>query len=432
MKRALGWVVFALLVAGQLSGLWGSIGAVSASPAHVLNPIAPALSASAFSEWVDQIDSARLMEHVNALAHCGSRHVGTDAEAEEWGIGVARRYIHSQFSALTAAGAIVETQEFRAPWRGVQSPLYNEIVTLPGTDSTAGAVVIGAHYDSLNLQDQYGNAPGANDNASGVSTVLELARVLSGYPHRATLVFVAFSGEEIGREGSIAFVRDYVPAHQLDIRAMINLDVIGGSVSERGAVNDSDIRLYSSADDGSASRQLARALQAYGSYYGAELNILMQDRLDRIGRYGDHQSFSDEGYAAVRFISAVENTYHQHTVLDTIDDIDPAYLERAARTVMTVTLALADGMAAPGQPDLAQDQAATYSLTWQPVANAQSYVIAVQRAGSLTYDALYEVSASTTVASWTSDELGQTVAVAIAARDAAGNIGAFSLERRMV
>lgn len=428
MKRALWQVAFALLVASQLTGLWGTR-MIAASPARALNPLTPSSSAN-FAEWVNQIDSTRLMEHISALAGCGSRHVTSGSDAE-WGIGVARRYIRDQFSALAQSSiAIVESQEFFAPWRGVQAPLYNEIVTLPGTDPTAGAIVIGAHYDSLNLQDQYGGAPGANDNASGVATVIELARVLSASSHRATLVFVAFSGEEIGREGSLAFVRDYVPAHTLDIRAMINLDVIGGSISERGVINDTEIRLYSAADESSASRQLARSVQAFSSFYGSELNVLVQDRLDRPDRYGDHQSFSDAGFPAVRFISAVENPWHQHTVMDTIDDIDPAYLQRAARTVLTVTLALADGLTSPQQPTLAQANGSA-SLTWQPVANAHSYVIAIRTAGSLTWNALYEVGAEATTATWTIAELSNVAGAAVAARDAAGNIGLFSPEQRL-
>lgn len=427
MKRALGQVAFALLAAGQFAGLFGTQAMVSASPALALNPLSPTNNAAAFSAWVNQIDSARLMAHVDALAHCGTRHVSSESAAGDWGIGASRRYVHDQFSALAA---VVERQEFHAG--GVPSPLYNEMVTLPGTDPTAGAIVIGAHYDSINVQDGRGSAPGANDNASGVATVLELARILSVSPHRATLVFVAFSGEEIGRAGSIAFVRDYVPAHQLDIRAMINLDVIGGSVSERGLVNDTEIRLFSAPEDNSASRQLARALQAYSGYYGSELRVLMQDRLDRIGRYGDHQSFSDAGYPAVRFISVMENPWHQHTVLDTIDDIDPAYLERAARTVLTVTLALADGLAAPGPITVAQGTDASTSLAWQPVANAQSYVIAIHSAGSLTYDAFYEVSGGATAAAWTALELGNVAGAAVAARDAAGQIGLFSAEQRLI
>ena len=431
MKRALGQIEFALLVASQFVGLWGVQGMVAASPSTALNPLTPANNTAAFSGWVNQIDSAGLMEHVDALAHCGSRHVSSGNDAEDWGIGVARRYIHDQFIQLAeTSAAVVESQEFFAPWRGVQSPMYNEIVTLPGTDATAGAIVIGAHYDSLNLQDQYGGAPGANDNASGVATVLELARVMSARPHRATLVFVAFSGEEIGREGSLAFVNDYVPAHALDIRAMINLDVIGGSVSEHGAVNDTEIRLFSAAEDNSGSQQLARSVQAYSSFYGADLNVLMQDRLDRPGRYGDHQSFSDAGYPAVRFISAVENTWHQHTVMDTVDDIDPAYLQRAARTVLTVTLALADGLPSPLQATLAQADGST-SLTWQPVANAQSYVIAIRPVGSLTFDALYEVSAGATAATWTVLELSNVAGAAVAARDVTGQIGLFSAEQRV-
>ncbi|MBL8145998.1 MAG: M20/M25/M40 family metallo-hydrolase [Anaerolineae bacterium] len=431
MKRALGQIVFALLMAGQFAGLFGAQSMVSASPALTLVPLNSANSTAAFSEWVNQIDSVRLMEHVSALTHCGSRHVSSGNEGADWGIGVARRYIHGQFSAMAqSSAAVVETQEFFAPWSGVQSALYNEIATLPGTDPTAGAIVIGAHYDSLNLQNQNGSAPGANDNASGVAAVLELARVLSARPHRATLVFVAFSGEEIGREGSIAFVRDYVPAHTLDIRAMINLDVIGGSVSEQGAVNDTEIRLFSAAEDNSASRQLARSLQAYSGFYGAELRVLMQDRLDRVGRYGDHQSFSDAGYPAVRFISVMENPWHQHTVMDTMDDIDPAYLQRAARTVLTVTLALADGLPSPLEATIAQADGST-SLTWQPVADAQSYVIAIHPAGSLTYDALYEVSADALSATWTALELSNVAGAAVAARDAAGQIGLFSPEQRL-
>jgi len=128
--------------------------------------------------------------------------------------------------------------------------------------------------------------------------VIEIARLLAERPHRATIYCVLFSAEEEGRLGSLAFVRDVIQAQNVPLHAMINLDMIGVPVGPDGARYDGDLRVYSAPPDDSPSRDLARLIAETAQTYLPEMTVTVYDTLDRLDRWGDHQSFSDAGYAA--------------------------------------------------------------------------------------------------------------------------------------
>lgn len=202
----------------------------------------------------------------------------------------------------------MQTQEFPITWNDIRGTGKNIIGILSGTDVGGGVIILGAHYDSISysFDDSSAFAPGANDDASGMAALLEVARIMSQRPHRATVIFIAFSAEEIQRAGSKAFVEDYLRAEggNFDVTAMLNMDIIGSSTGPDGDVNDDEIRLFSADPNESPSRQLARSLNLIATRLAPNMKIIVQEGVDRAGRYSDHMSFSDAGYLGALHRSA--------------------------------------------------------------------------------------------------------------------------------
>jgi hypothetical protein len=197
-------------------------------------------------------------------------------------------------------------------------------------------------------------APGANDDASGTALVMELARVFatSDLQPEATLVFIAFAGEEQGLVGAKLHAQK-AEANKLVIDAMLNNDIIGNSVGGNGVVNASAVRVFSEGPEDSPSRQLARFVARQAARYLPGHEVRLIARHDRFGRGGDHTAFNAHGYAGVRLSEANENFERQHSQQDTADGVDPAYLARNARVnaAAAATLALA-----PPAPRLKDDR----------------------------------------------------------------------------
>ena len=180
--------------------------------------------------------SARLMR----WSGC-ARAVSTRPRARRpKGIDAAANYVLNQFNQIRDQSYqnsfSVLTQDFPINWDDTQSTGKNIIGVLQGTEVGGGVIVLGAHYDSIyyNFDDSAAYAPGANDDASGIAALLEIARIMSQRRHRATIMFVAFSAEEIQRTGSKAFVSDYLRANNINVDAMLNMDIIGSSTGPDG------------------------------------------------------------------------------------------------------------------------------------------------------------------------------------------------------
>ena len=311
--------------------------------------ITVASSNFALVDMLGQVDTGRLLGHIDALQHMITRHVNSAQNMAGQGIGEADRYITSQFEAIRDQSGNLEVfqEEFWIRWDR-DSQQRNVVAVIRGSDALAGTLVVGAHYDSTsaNLHDGLAYAPGANDNASGVAALIEMAQILSAHRPQMTIVFVAFSAEEIGSSGSKHFIQDYIQAQEIDIRAMINLDIIGGSIGQDASLNHGAIQLFSAGPENSASRQLAHTIQSICLTNAVPMEILVQDSVDRLGHFGDQKLFSDAGYPAVRFIEAVEDVNRQDNGMDTMDYIQPDYLRQATQTVLAVVTVLAAGSTA--------------------------------------------------------------------------------------
>ncbi len=392
----------------------------------------PQIDALAVSALINQVAPDRLFVYVNSLMNMRTRHVNSSASVANQGIGAAQRYVMGEFNRIREQSYqqafSVFTHEFPIAFAGINSIGQNIVGVLQGYETGAGVIVLGAHYDSITLdfENAEANAPGANDNASGVGALLEIARILSQKRHRATIMFVAFSAEEIQRQGSIAFVRDYLQGANIEVTAMLNMDIIGSGDSSTGAIDNEEIRIFSAEPNESRSRQLARGLSMLCQINGAPLKIIVQPLGDREGRYSDHLSFSDAGYPAVRFIETLEEIDRHHTDRDTMEDIDTIYYMRATQTVLTCVNALADGPRPPRSISLREAGGGLRTLVWERTPDAAGYVVALRPPGALTYETKFETVDNTVT--WEGFVGARFVGVAIAAKDAAGVVGPFSGE----
>jgi hypothetical protein len=389
---------------------------------------------AAIAALINQVQTDRLMLHVSSLVDMGTRHVNSSYTTPGRGIGAAREYILTEFNQIANASQgvfRVIPQDFTVDYNGVVSTATNVFGIIPGNEIGAGVIVVGAHYDSITINPEQAPvfAPGANDNATGVAALIELARVLSQRPHGATIILIAFSAEEIGREGSKVFVDQYVRAGNLDVRAMINMDIIGSSTASNGQMDPSSIRMFSAEPNNSPSRQLARSLALIGQQYVPDLRVFIEGTVDRPGRYSDHISFSEAGYPAVRLIETLEEVERQHTDRDTIDDIQPGYLTRNTQLVLAMVMSLANGPRPPANITLRDEGDGTRTLLWDPVPNANAYVVAFRQPGATQYsNAIRITDVANRSIRWEGFIPQNFEAIAIAAESSAGILGPVSNE----
>lgn len=330
---------------------------------------------------VSRVSPSRLRQYVETLVGFGTRHSLSDTVSGTRGIGAARRWIRSEFerSAQRSGGRMsVGFQETIVPPSGrVPAPakIVNVVATLKGTRAPERMVVIGAHYDSRasDPMDAESDAPGANDDASGTALVLELARVMADQKFDATIVFIAFAGEEQGLLGATAWA-DLARERGWNVEAMLNNDIVGSSVGGDGVKDHRSVRLFSEAfsplDTGSVfrtrnslglendgpSRSLARWIDDIAAVYGTDVDVRPIHRRDRFLRGGDHAPFHARGFPAVRFSVARENYDWQHQNVrteggteygDLVKFMDFEYLANVARVNAAALATLALAPAAP-------------------------------------------------------------------------------------
>ena len=395
-------------------------------------PINPNLSAA-----LALIQPDSLILTVSTLVDMHTRHVLSSSTKLAKGIAGARDWLLAEFTEIRTSNPKqpinVWTQDVRYSWNNKNIDSQNVVIVLQGTDVGAGVVLVGAHYDSIttNFLNGQTSAPGADENGSGIAALLESARIFAPQSHRATIMFVAFTGEETGRQGSRAFVKSYLQAQNppIDLRAMINLDTIGSEIGPNGDVDPRTLRIFSAEPNDSPSRQLARQLALTIKTYLNDVDPVIQSAEERSGQWSDHQSFREAGYPAIRFIQGLEDVSRQRTPRDTLDNIQPGYLMRVTRAALVSVATLADGPKPPTDLTLRPkpDDPATQTLIWTPVQDAAKYLITLRQAPSLYYDQIFTVEASPTPElSWTG--FNRFATVAIASIDTTGQMGPLSPE----
>jgi Peptidase family M28 len=288
---------------------------------------------------VGEVNADSLKSYIHQLVSFGTRNTLSTQTDPKRGIGAARTWVLRRFNefALQSGGrltAVIDTTTL-PPSRRVDKPtvLGNVIATLKGTDANDDRIfIISGHLDNMrsNVMDRTGDAPGANDDASGVAAVLESARILSKHSFPATVLFVAFSGEEQGLLGA-DFLAGKAKRNKWNIEAVLNNDIMGSNNSnETNIINNTSVRVFSEGlpafeldsnatrirqlglENDGKSRQLARYVKEVAERYVPNLEVVLIYRNDRFLRGGDHTPFVANGYAAVRITEMNENYYHQH------------------------------------------------------------------------------------------------------------------------
>jgi hypothetical protein len=353
---------------------------------------------------VKEVSRDSLESYVRQMVSFGTRNTLSVQSDPRRGIGAARNWVlrHFQSFAKSSGGrltAFIDTVTLQPDGRRVDRPLLlgNVVATLKGADPADNRIfIISGHLDNMrtNVMDSTGDAPGANDDASGVAVVLECARIMSSRSFPATVIFVAVSGEEQGLLGA-HFMAEKARKQNWNIEAVLNNDIVGSNnTSETNIINNTKIRVFSEAfsiqdtgraalnirnlgleNDGRA-RQLARYVKETGERYVDNLEVVMIYRNDRFLRGGDHTPYVNRGYAAVRFTEMNENYYHQHQDVrqengiqygDLVGFMDFEYLRKNAAMNLSNLANLAKSPGMPQEVRVETKRLTNYTvLTWKP------------------------------------------------------------------
>jgi hypothetical protein len=342
-------------------------------------------------EVMAAISSDHIRATVDRLASFGTRHTLSDTTSPTRGIGAARQWIKSELDSYSQKqGGLLQVsfEEFEAP-PGPRipepHPVANIVAILPGSMPEAAHrlyYVVG-HYDSMpgDVKDPQADAPGANDDGSGTTAVMAIARALAGKPLESTVVFLCTVGEEQGLVGA-KYHADQAAARKADIRAVLSNDIVGDPLGPGGDESKSTphlIRVFSeslprnptaqqltqlrnlAAESDSPSRQLARYIAEVAEIEHTAVRPMLIFRLDRFLRGGDHSSFNEAGFAAVRFSEVHEDYRRQHQyVREETDDrgetvlmgdlpqfVDADYLTNVARLNAAALVHLANAPSTP-------------------------------------------------------------------------------------
>ena len=298
-----------------------------------------AQSDSRLYDIINAISEERIEKDITTLANFGTRHTLSDTISETRGIGAARRWIKAEFDKISSAcGDCLEVFYQKDLVKQGVNPripkdvwVVNVVAIKRGTKFPNRFIMMSGDIDSrVSDPNNYtSDAPGANDNASGMAGTIEAARVLSKYDFESSIIFVGLSGEEQGLFGGKGLAA-YATGKEWDIVGILNNDMIGNIKGVDGVVSNRDFRIFSEpvppsettqqrrarrfygGEVDGISRQLARYVHKTTKTYMPEMNPMLIYRLDRFGRGGHHRPFNDFGFAGIRIMEAHENYTQQH------------------------------------------------------------------------------------------------------------------------
>lgn len=352
------------------------------------------------------VEPAALHSTVETLVSFGTRHTLSDTISDTRGIGAARRWVAKRFGEISrGCGNCLKIETPTRTFTGKRSPkgvdLVDVLAIQPGQGDANRVVIVSAHLDSRvsDVMDATSDAPGANDDGSGVAVVLETARLLSGQQLAATIVYAVLSGEEQGLYGG-QLLAEIAAGKGWQVEAVLNNDIVGNSLGSDGVRDNTVMRVMSEATRSretseqvqwrrlhageldSPSRNLSRYLGQLAEQQLVNFHVRQIYRSDRDGRGGDQLPMQAAGFPAVRLTEGHENYQQQHQDLrtengvvygDLLQAMDFAYLAQVARLNI---VALASMAAAPAPPNGVTVEGAVTPdtrLRWQPVAGAKAY-----------------------------------------------------------
>jgi len=426
-----------------------SVGAASAVAVPLLSGTARAASGPAlFPQPPDegllallrQVDPARIQATILQLVQFGTRHTASSQTDPVRGIGAATTWVYEQMQAIAATSSgrmTVQKQVFVQPVSSnipVPTTITNVIATLQGTASPERFYVITGHLDSrvTDVLDFTSDAPGADDDGSGVAVVLELARLFATHQFPGTLVFATVAGEEQGLYGS-GFMAAQMAAAGNDVQGMFSNDIVGASQAFDGTRPDPfTVRLFvegiptaatsteisimqaTGGENDGVTHQLARFVTSVAPFYLTSMNVRVIWRRDRYLRGSDHISFQEQGYPAARFTEPRENFNHEHQDVkvvngvqfgDLAEFVDFNYTARVARVNGAALWALATNPGTPKNLEIHTAPPAGFSgtnlttLTWDanPEPNLAGYEVVMRETTAPDWTSAIGVGNVTTV-----------------------------------
>jgi len=352
------------------------------------------------------VQVSRLQSTVETLVGFGTRHTLSDTRSNTRGIGAARRWVQARWLALAQeCGGCIEVLMLGKTVTGPRIPQPTEVVNVVaiqrGTVEPNRVVVMTGHIDSRasDVMDASIDAPGANDNASGVAAVMEAARVLSRHKLRSTIVYAALSGEEQGLHGG-KILAEHAKAQGWQVVANLNNDIVGNTHGGSGVHDNRTVRVFSEGTKAtetpqqanrrrynggeldSPSRNLARYMAALAERRMTNFKVEMVYRTDRYGRGSDQVEFLNAGFPAVRVTEAHEDYTRQHQDVrtengvrygDTVDGVDFPYLAQVTRLNAMTLASLANAPAPPKGVMIEGAVTPHTTVKWQAVPGAAGY-----------------------------------------------------------
>ena len=359
---------------------------------------------------ISTISADSIEADIRKLVSFGTRNTFSDTLSDTRGIGAARRWIKSEFDNIASDCNCMDVfyqKDFVKKEDGSRIPkdawVVNVVAIQKGTKYPNRYIIMSGDIDSrasktMNFKI---DAPGANDNASGMAGTMEAARVLSKYKFENSIVYVGLSGEEQGLFGGKGLA-EYAKKNNWDIIGILNNDMIGNIEGVDGVISNRDFRIFSEpvppteterertmrrfygGEVDGISRQLARYIHKTTKTYMPEMNPMMIYRLDRFGRGGHHRPFNDLGFAGVRIMEAHENYNRQHQDIrtengieygDVIEGVNFDYAKKLT-SVNAINLAsLAWAPPAPEKVEIGGIVEADTKLRWESVKGAVGYKI---------------------------------------------------------
>ena len=243
------------------------------------------------------------------------------------------QWIHKQFT--TRGYSDVEYQDFVF----CNTLQKNIVCTKTGKGQSNKIIILCAHYDTIARSTIGWNwkkcpAPGANDNASGVAAMLEIARILMNVEMDYTIRFIAFTGEEQNLMGSRAYA-EYARTNNMDIILVLNLDEIGyPDVKSNWNINIGVDQVNRTHTKKATAHKFALLMAKV-----AADNTSLNSR--RIGLWAsDHTPFSSRGYAVIGITQAGKYP-HSHKITDTVNYIDVDYIVEVTKMTLATLIHIA-------------------------------------------------------------------------------------------
>lgn len=355
------------------------------------------------AETVSKVCEDSLGSYIDKLVSFHTRHSMSSQTDPERGLGAAVNWLKTRCEDYAARAEGIRPRPFvETIYYKTSSNMDREVtvpdilVTIPGTAGESEILVM-AHIDTRvnNLADSTTFAPGANDDGSGISCLLEIVRLLSEVPLEQTVKCLFVTCEEQSLGGS-AFMAAKAREENWPLIAVINNDMIGNAEASGTHLVETDVvRIFSESRSGvdSNERQLARYVKEIGERYVPGHTVKLMYRADRYRRGGDHSSFVNQGFTAVRMTEYYENYDRTHQVVREEDGIAygdmPSgvcipYLAKNIKVNLASIMNLADAPMAPAHAEIANaNELSNYTiLKWEQAKDSD---------GKIDQNASYEI-----------------------------------------